>query len=204
MLNLCYNFFIIEISVLRKKNNKGETLAKHVTWENHYIIAKFRILKALKGQKKKKKKKKNQKCSPFGKFVTEVLIFRISRSQMFFKIGVLKNLAILEPVSNKNAGLLLQNTCGGCFSIFAAANTFFQRNSVFIADSPSGFVSGSFENLRSSHWSCSVKKMFLEILQISQGNTCDEADFWPTTLLKRDSNTDVFLWNFRNFQENLI
>ena len=70
---------------------------------------------------------------------------------MFFKIGVLKNFAILEPFFNKVAdlllqtpmvaasgflrqqipfsaevaGLLLQNTCGGCFRIFAAADTFF-------------------------------------------------------------------------------
>ena len=32
---------------------------------------------------------------PFGKFAAEVLIFRSSRSQMFFKIGVLKNFATL-------------------------------------------------------------------------------------------------------------
>ena len=35
--------------------------------------------------------KKKQEIPPFGKFVTEVLIFRSSRPQMFFKIGVLKN-----------------------------------------------------------------------------------------------------------------
>ena len=32
-----------------------------------------------------------------GKFVTQVLIFRDSRSHMFFKIGDLKYFAILEP-----------------------------------------------------------------------------------------------------------
>ena len=42
----------------------------------------------------KKKKKIRNKLPPFGKFVTEVLIFRSSRSQMFFKVGVLKNFAI--------------------------------------------------------------------------------------------------------------
>ena len=31
------------------------------------------------------------------KFVTEVLLFRGNLSQMFFKLSVLKNLAILEP-----------------------------------------------------------------------------------------------------------
>ena len=37
---------------------------------------------------------KIQELPPFGKFVTEVLIFRGSRSQIFFKIGALKNFAI--------------------------------------------------------------------------------------------------------------
>ena len=42
------------------------------------------------------------------KSVTEIMISRSSRSQMFFKIGVLKNFAILETLfNNKVAGLLL-------------------------------------------------------------------------------------------------
>ena len=50
-------------------------------------------------------------------FVTEMLIFTSSRSQMFFKISVLKNFAvIMEPLSNnKVTDLLLQNTYGACF-----------------------------------------------------------------------------------------
>ena len=67
---LCYNLF----------NNNKEALAKHVTWKNHSVIVKFRILRIVLNRK--------------GKFATEVLIFRGSRSQMFFKIGVLKNFAI--------------------------------------------------------------------------------------------------------------
>ena len=67
---LCYNLF----------NNNKEALAKHVTWKNHSVIVKFRILRISLNRKRK--------------FVTEVLIFRRSRSQMFFKIGVLKNFAI--------------------------------------------------------------------------------------------------------------
>ena len=43
--------------------------------------------------------KKSQKLPPFGKLVTEMLIFRISRS------GVLKNFAILKPLSNKVADI---------------------------------------------------------------------------------------------------
>ena len=86
--------------------------------------------------------KKNQELPTFGTFVTEVLIFRSSHSQMFFKIGVLKTLAKLEPLSNKVAGLLLRNTYGVWFWIFPAANTFFQLNLVFTVDSRTGLCSG--------------------------------------------------------------
>ena len=76
-------------------------------------------------------------------FATETLIFRSIRSQIIFKISVLKNFAILEPLSNnKVTDLLLQNTYGGCFWIFVAANIFLQVNMVFIADSPTSFCSG--------------------------------------------------------------
>ena len=49
--------------------------------------------------------------------VTEMLIFTRCRSQMLFKISVLKNFAvIMEPLSNnKVTDLLLQNTYGACF-----------------------------------------------------------------------------------------
>ena len=53
-------------------------------------------------------------------FVTEMLIFRNSRSQIFVKISVLKNFAILEPLSNnKVADLLLQNFCGSNYFLAA-------------------------------------------------------------------------------------
>ena len=42
---------------------------------------------------------------------------------------------------------------------------------------------------RSSHRRCSVKKVFLEILQNAQENTCPR----PATLLERGSGTDIFL-----------
>ena len=68
---------------------------------------------------------------------------------------------------------------------------------VFIADSRAGFCFGllwKYElNLRSSHWSSSVKKVFLENVQIPQENTCVEASFLmelqtcrTATLLQRD------------------
>ena len=49
-----------------------KNLAKHVPWQNHFVKAKFRILTG-----KRFKRIKNQEITPFGKFVSEVLIFRI-------------------------------------------------------------------------------------------------------------------------------
>ena len=63
----------------------------------------------------------------------------------------------------------------------ASEYAFLQLNMVFIIDSRTGFCSGLLWkqelNLRSRHWSCSVKKVFLENLQISQENTCVEVSF---------------------------
>ena len=50
---------------------------------------------------------------------------------MLFKIGVLKNLTILEPLFNKDADVRLQNNHGGCFWIFAAANTFSVESGIY-------------------------------------------------------------------------
>ena len=54
------------------------------------------------------------------------------------------------------------------------------------------FFESSQSGIGSSHRSCSVKKLFLKILQYSQENTCV-----PATVLKRDSTTGVFLWILR-------
>ena len=53
---------------------------------------------------------------------------------------------------------------------------------------------------RNSHQRCSLKKVILKISLISQENTWSlsliKLQAWgPVTLLKRDSNTDAFLWN---------
>ena len=52
-------------------------------------------------QNTKRFKRISQESSTLGKFVTKALIFRNSHSHMFFKRGVHKNLAILEPLFNK-------------------------------------------------------------------------------------------------------
>ena len=50
---------------------------------------------------------------------------------------------------------------------------------------------------RSSHHRCSTKKAILKISQYSQTNTALQTR--PATLLKRDSNTVIFLWILWNF-----
>ena len=65
----------------------------------------FRHSKILGNKRFKRINKNHQKLRSFGKFVTEMLIFGSSRSQMIFKISILINFAILESFSNKVAGL---------------------------------------------------------------------------------------------------
>ena len=71
-----------------------------------------------------------------------MLIFRISRSEMYFKIGVLKSFAILEPLSNKVADISYRTPTVAASEIFATANTFFKLSLVFTADSRTCFCSG--------------------------------------------------------------
>ena len=147
------------------------------------------------------------KLPPFSKFaetatgsecVTEMLIFRSSRSQTFFKISILKNFAILEPLfNNKVADLLLRwlllNVCGSIYFLIV--------DIVFIADSRTGFCSGLLWkrelNLRSIHWSCSVKKAFWEHFQILQENNCVSLcliglqTFWCATY-EKETPTQMF------------
>ena len=83
-------------------------LGKHSTWKNHSVLAKFRIRKGL---------KKSGVTPFFGKFVTKVLIFRRSRSQMFFKIGALKSFSILELFLIKSQAFLYRTptvAASGC------------------------------------------------------------------------------------------
>ena len=94
--------------------------------------------------------------------------------------------------------LLLQNTCGDCFWIFATANTFFQLNLVFIADIRTSLCSELLWKqelkLRSSHWNSYVKKGFLRNFANFIGkHLCRSLfliglqAFRPAALLKRGS-----------------
>ena len=61
-------------------------------------------------------------------------------------------------------------------------------------------------SFKSSNRRCSAKKVFLKISQISQENIClfliKLQVCRLSTLLKRDSNTGILLWNLRNFKNN--
>ena len=122
---LCYNFYMTNTSfVLEKK------IVSDKTWQN--MLHDKTILSQT-----------NQLINLWmiaSEFPTEMLIFRRSRSQIFFKIGVLENFAILESLFLIKLHVL-QNKYGGCFLIFATANNFLLLNMVFIADSRTSFCS---------------------------------------------------------------
>ena len=68
-----------------------------------------------------------------------------------------------------------------------------------------------YDNGRRSHTRCSVKKHVLKnFANFSGKHLCWSLSLIhlkasrPTTLLKKDSNTGVFLLNFQNFYENLV
>ena len=67
---------------------------------------------------------------------------------------------------------------------------------------------------KSSHWRCSIKKAVHNNCNFHRNHLCWSL-FWdqvevklqairPATLLKRDSNTDVFLWILQNFYEQVF
>ena len=66
---------------------RKEKTIKEKSWQNMLHDKTIPSYQNLGTKRFKKKKKIRNKLPPFGKFVTEVLIFRSSRSQMFFKIG---------------------------------------------------------------------------------------------------------------------
>ena len=143
-------------------------------------------------------------------FITETLIFGSSRSHTLFKVSILKNFAMLEPLSNNKPSFtehlrwLLLNFCGskyffvaeygiycwqlyqfrsshqrcsvrkGALRNFAKLTGKHKCQSLYLIKLQafcSGLLFKHKLNLRSSRWSCSVKKVFLENLQILQENS---------------------------------
>ena len=71
------------------------------------------------------------------------------------------------------------------------------------------FFKSSFVNFwnlfRSSHWRCSVKKVYLKLSEILQQNTCVESFFIKLQAFRlRDSDTGVFSVKFSVFLWNLF
>ena len=54
--------------------------------------------------------------------------------------------------------------------------------------------------IKSSHWRCSVNKGVLQnFAKFTRKHLC-----WRLFLIKKESNTVVFLWTLRNFEEHLF
>ena len=91
--------------------------------------------------------------------------------QTHFVIAKFKKLRILKEKDKKNSGIISLTEV----LIFWTANTFSQLNLVFIVDSRTGFRSRIFWkyklNVRSSHWSFSVKNGVLKYFANFTGNT---------------------------------
>ena len=75
---------MIEISqtCLREKNNNRKILTKHVTRQNHILIAKYWILREVISDQK------HQKLPPFGKFVSKLLIFAAANNSFSNESGI--------------------------------------------------------------------------------------------------------------------
>ena len=106
------------------------------------------------------------------------------------------------------------------FWIFYASG-FSQQQILFLADSGiyywrscrfcSELPRKQESNVRSSNWNSAVKKsVFRNFASFTGKQLCwslfliELQAFRPAVLLKRDSNTDVFLWNLQIFKEHLI
>ena len=127
---------------------------------------------------------------------------------MFFKIGILKNFAIFTG----------KHLCWPLQAFFyrtptVAASGFSREQILFLAESDI-YCWQSHRLLLRTPLETRVKRqkklslkllLFLEILQVSKANNCwslfliELQTFRPPAILKRDSNTDVFLWNLQNF-----
>ena len=153
----------------------------------------------------------NLEVPPFRKFVTEVLFFRSSRSRMFFKIGVLKNFAIFTgkrlcwplqaffyrtPTVTASRFSRQQILFWAEFGIYCwQSHRCLLRTSLKIRvkrpEQPLKLLckKGVFRNFAGS----TGKQLYWSLFLI------ELLTFRPADLLKRDSNTDAFLWNLQSF-----
>ena len=121
-----------------------------------------------------------------GEFVTETLIFRSSRSEMFFRVNVLKNFAKLEPLPNNKPSFaehlrwLLLNFCGSKY--------------FFVAEH--GIYCWQSRQFRSSHQRCSVRKGVLRNFAILTGkHKCQSLFFSKVAGLRSATLLKKRLWH---------
>ena len=144
-----------------------------------------------------------------------MLIFKNSRSQIFFKIGVLKNFAIFTGKHWSPWGPSFTELLRWLLLDFRDSKFLLSAESGIYCWQPHWFLLRTSLkqelNLGSSHWNCYVKKGVLRNFANFIGkHLCRSLfliglqAFRPAALSKRDSNTDVFLWNLQNFWEHLI
>ena len=125
----------------------------------------------------KRSKRINQESPISSKFATDVLIFRNSCSQMFFKRGILKNFAVLEPLFNKlscrpsfteHLRWLLLDFRDSKHFFPAELGIYWTQSHRFLFQTP---LKTRVKPQNQPLELFCKKKVFLEILQISQENT---------------------------------
>ena len=114
--------------------------------------------------------------------------YRSSRSQIFFKIGVLKNFA------NFTGKHLCKNLFLTKLQIWRLANLLRKDSNTRSSCSHMFFQKGVFKNFENFTGKYLCWSLFLIKFQAWR----------PAISLRRDSNTGVFLWNLRKFQEHLF
>ena len=123
-----------------------------------------------------------------------MLIFRGSRSQMFFKIGVLKNVAILESFLNNDSKIPFSTKSG----------MYWRKSHRFLSRTP--LKTRAKPQKQSLQQFCKKKVVLRNFAHFIGKNLpwslflTELQAFRDATLWKRDSNTDIFLWSFGTFK----
>ena len=103
---------------------------------------------------------------------------------------------VLKPPTLFKKETLAQVFSGEFWKIFK--NFFFNR--IPLGDC---FCKASFYS-KATAVRCSVKNVFRNSSQNSQENNCVESVFYPSVLLKKRTNTGVFLWILQNLREHFF
>ena len=140
-----------------------------------------------------------------------MLIFRNSRSQIFFKIGVLKNFPIFtgkhlspwSPSLTEHLRWLLLGFHGSKYFFSAQSGIYCWRSHRFLLRT--SLKTGVKLQMQPLELFCKKKGVLRNFANFIGKHKCWSLfllglqAFRPAALLKRDSSTDVFLWNLQNF-----